>query len=85
MLVAKIESTCLLVGGVETDEDTRKALQALYDIFAANGLGQATFEIVPGQPTRLWVKHKEGAEPDRAMIDDALAGAGDYRLVDGPA
>ncbi len=85
MAVARIDSTRLLVAGVDTDEDAKKALQALYDIFAANGLGQATFEIVPGQATRLWVKHKQGVEPDRGMIAGALAGAGDYRLLDDPA
>ena len=77
----RIESTCFLVEGVTSDDDTKKALQSLYDIFAAHDMGQATFEIVSGEPTRLWIKHKEGAEPDLELIGEALAGAGDYRLI----
>lgn len=78
----RIESTRFLVEGVDSDEDTRRALQSLFDIFAAHGLGQATFEIVPGGPTRLWVKHQEGRAPSRDLIAEALAGAGPYRVVD---
>lgn len=52
------------------------ALQALFDIFADHGLGQATFEIVPGQPTRLWIKHKAPVGSDRSRIAEALARAG---------
>lgn len=83
MRVAKIVSTCFLVEGVHDDRDTKKAMQPLFDIFAANGLGQATFEIVPGEPTRLWIKHKDDVAPTRELIDGALARAGDYRVVEG--
>jgi len=82
MRVARIESTRFLVDGVNTDEDTKKAMQSLFDIFSAHGLGQATFEIVPGEPTRLWIKHKDDASPSKDLIAGALADAGDYRLVD---
>ena len=82
MPVAKIVSTCFLVAGVTDDRDTKKAMQPLFDIFAAHGLGQATFEIVPGEPTRLWIKHKDSVVPSRELIDGALARAGDYRVVD---
>lgn len=81
MPVTKIVSTCFLVEGVTDDRDAKKAMQSLYDIFAEHGLGQATFEIVPGQPTRLWIKHKDSVEPSRELIDQALAGAGSYRTV----
>ncbi len=80
--MARIVATCFLVDGVEGDQDVKKAMQPLFDIFAAHGLGQATFEIVPGEPTRLWVKHKDDAEPSRELIDAALARAGDYRVID---
>ena len=83
MPVAKIVSTCFLVEGVTDDRDTKKAMQPLFDIFAAHGLGQATFEIVPGEPTRLWIKHKDSVQPSRELIDRALARAGSYRVVDG--
>ena len=83
MPVAKIVSTCFLVEGVTDDRDTKKAMQPLFDIFAGHGLGQATFEIVPGEPTRLWIKHKDSVEPSRELIAQALARAGDYRIIDG--
>lgn len=83
MPVAKIVSTRFLVEGVTDDRDTKKAMQPLFDIFARHGLGQATFEIVPGEPTRLWIKHKDTVAPSRELIDEALARAGDYRVVDG--
>lgn len=79
----RIVSTCFLVEGVATDSDTKKALQSLFDIFAVHGLGQATFEIVPGGATRLWIKHKRGSTPSPELIADALAKAGDYRVIDG--
>jgi hypothetical protein len=82
MRVARIVSTRFLVDGVNTDEDTKKAMQSLFDIFSAHGLGQATFEIVPGEPTRLWIKHKDDTSPSKDLIAGALADAGDYRLVD---
>jgi hypothetical protein len=81
--VARIVSTCFLVEGVTDDRDTKRAMQPLFDIFAAHGLGQATFEIVPGEPTRLWIKHKDSVVPTRELIDGALARAGSYRVVDG--
>ncbi|WP_209373332.1 hypothetical protein [Brevibacterium renqingii] len=82
--MAPISSSCFLVEGVTTDRDTKKALQSLYDVFAANGLGQATFEIVPNELTRLWIKHKVGCEPRRETIDSALARAGRYRVISEP-
>ncbi|MDP9823051.1 hypothetical protein J2S59_002860 [Nocardioides massiliensis] len=81
--MTRIESTRFLVEGVDDDSDTKNAMQSLFDIFTAHGLGQATFEIVPGEPTRLWIKHKEGRAPSRQLIAEALAKAGDYRVVDG--
>lgn len=80
----RIVSTRFLIEGVNDDRDTKKAMQPLFDIFTAHGLGQATFEIVPGEPTRLWIKHKVGSTPSRELIAGALTRAGDYRVVDGP-
>jgi len=82
--MAPISSSCFLVEGVATDRDTKRALQSLYDVFAANGLGQATFEVVPDEPTRLWIKHKDGFAPRRETIDAALARAGNYRVISEP-
>ncbi|CAM3887205.1 hypothetical protein [Janibacter anophelis] len=83
MPVARIVTTRFLVEGVHADDDTKAALQALYDIFAQHGLGQATFEIIPGEHTRLWVKHRDDVQPTPELIDEALARAGEYRVVDG--
>lgn len=79
----RIVSTLFLVEGVTDDRDTKRAMQPLFDIFAAHGLGQATFEIVEGEPTRLWVKHKDSVVPSRELISQALAKAGPYRVLDG--
>jgi hypothetical protein len=79
--VATITSTCFLVEGITDDDDAKAALQPLFDIFADHGLGQATFEIVAGEPTRLWVKHKDTVAPSRELIGAALAKAGRYRVV----
>lgn len=80
--MTRIVSTRFLVDGVNDDRDTKLALQSLFDVFTANGLGQATFEIVPGEPTRLWIKHKDDSVPSRELIAGALAEAGDYRVLD---
>lgn len=82
MPVAKIVATRFLVEGVTDDRDVKRAMQPLFDIFAKHGLGQATFEIVPGESTRLWIKHKDTVEPSREVISAALARAGAYRIVD---
>jgi hypothetical protein len=83
MSVPRIVTTRFLVDGVHDDDDTKAALQALYDIFAPHGLGQATFEVIPGEHTRLWVKHRADVQPTPELIDRALTRAGDYRVVDG--
>ncbi|UVE96263.1 hypothetical protein [Dietzia sp. B32] len=69
------------VSGVRTDRDVKKALQALYDIFAEHGLGQATFELTGAEHAQLHVKHPDTVRPDPAIIDRALARAGDFRVV----
>ncbi len=79
--MATIVATCFLVTGITDDDAAKAALQPLFDIFAEHGLGQATFEIVPGEPTRLWVKHKDTVTPDRELIGRALAKAGPYAVV----
>lgn len=76
-----IASTHLRVAGVHDDDDVRRALQRLYDVFAEEGLGQATFELVAGEPASLWIKHKESVTPDVDALNQALAAAGDYRIV----
>lgn len=69
------------VSGVKTDKDVKRALQALYDIFADHGIGQATFEITGDQHAQLVVKHADTVHPDPAIIDQALASAGDFRVI----
>ena len=69
------------VSGVKTDRDVKKALQSLYDIFADNGIGQATFEITGDEHAQLLVKHADTVHPDPEIIGRALARAGDFRVV----
>ena len=78
----RIAETQLQVAGVRTDDDVKKALQPLYDIFADQGMGQATFEITDAPTATLVIKHQESASVDRVAVAAALSSAGDYRLVD---
>lgn len=80
-MTGPIVSTRLRVAGVRDDDDVRRALQALYDVFAEQGLGQATFEVGADDVADLWVKHPESVTPDVAALNDALASAGEYRIV----
>ena len=69
------------VSGVRNDRDVKKALQALYDIFAEHGLGQATFELTGAEHAQMYVKHPDTVRPEPAIIEKALARAGDFRVV----
>ena len=82
MARAHIVSTRFRVRGVRTAKDVRRASQALFDIFASQGLGQAAFEITGDEAADLWIKHPADTRPDRAVIAGALAGAGPYELLD---
>ena len=44
-------------------------------------MGQATVEL-DGRNQRLVVKHKPGQVPDRQVIAEALAQAGNFKLLD---
>lgn len=79
--VDRIAETRLRVAGVHTEAQVVEALQALYDVFAQLGLGGATFETTDAAPAVLIVKHKRSVTPDVAVIDAALARAGDYHVV----
>lgn len=80
-MVDRIVSTKLKVSGVHSDNDVRRALQALYDVFTPLGLGQATFEVTDGHLTQLWVKHLDSVTVDVGALNTALAGAGEFRIV----
>ncbi len=79
--MSEIVSCHFTVSGVRSDRDVKKALQSLYDIFADHGLGQATFEITGDEHAELIVKHLASVDPDPAIIDAALARAGDFRVI----
>ncbi len=70
------------VRGVRDDNDVRKALQALYDIFAEHGMGQATFETTDPDVADLFIKHKASIAPDVDAMNAVLAKAGDYEIVE---
>lgn len=76
-----IVATRLRVEGLRDDNDVRRALQALYDVFADQDLGQATFELHEGELADLWIKHKDDVTPDREALNRALSQAGEYRIV----
>jgi hypothetical protein len=79
----RIVSTRLRVSGVHTDTEVKAALQALYDVFAELGIGQATFEVT-GAGTGaadLYVKHLDTVTVDVDAINAALKRAGDYQVV----
>ena len=76
-----IVSTRLLVSGVRTTAEVNQALQALYDVFADLGLGQAAFEVTNEAATELWVKHLDSVTVDVDALDVALAQAGNFHIV----
>jgi hypothetical protein len=79
----QIVSTRLQVSGVHTDKEVKLALQALYDVFADLGIGQATFEVTgAGTGTAsLFVKHLNNVTVDVDAVNQALAKAGEFRVV----
>ena len=80
----QIVASRVTVRGIHSDRDVKDALQDLYDIFAAAGLGQATFEVRPDGLADLFIKHQKSVDVDRDVIEKALARAGDFHVVDGP-
>ncbi len=78
-----IVSTRLRVSGVHSDAEVKDALQALYDVFAELGIGQATFEVTgAGTGTAdLFVKHLNTVAVDVDALNAALKRAGDYQVV----
>lgn len=81
-MTVRLDNTTLRVRGIKDDNDVRKALQSLYDMFADAGLGQATFEIEGTDVAELHIKHRHDVTVDRAEIQKALSEAGGYTLVD---
>ncbi|HJE52415.1 MAG TPA: hypothetical protein K8V15_10670 [Tessaracoccus flavescens] len=81
--MSEIVSSKFQVTGLNGPYDVKRALQGLYDVFAEQGMGQATFEITEGQEAAdLFVKHKADVTPDREVIRKALADAGAFVLLD---
>lgn len=69
------------IAGVRDDLEVKAIMQQLYDIFTAQGIGQAAVELA-GAEQRLVVKHRPDQEPDRQAIADAMARAGNFKLLD---
>jgi hypothetical protein len=76
-----IASTNLRVSGVRTQADVTAALQALYDVFADLGLGQAAFEVTDSETADLFIKHLETVTVDVDAVNTALMQAGDFHIV----
>lgn len=77
----QIVSTRLLVSGVRTTTEVNRALQALYNVFADLGLGQAAFEVTNEATAELWIKHLDSVTVDVDALNVALARVGDFRIV----
>ena len=74
-------STTFQIRGLKDDDDVKRVLQRLYDSFAAQGMGQATIEMTEDYQ-QLVVKHQPDRTPDKAVIAEALQGAGGFELLD---
>ncbi len=74
----EIENTTFVIIGMDTAEDARIVKDRLYHM---GGLGGVATEIVPGGPSRIHIKHKAEITLDRALIEEVLRAAGDYRLA----
>ena len=76
--MSDIENTTFVIIGMDTADDARIVKDRLYHM---GGLGGVATEIVPGQQSKIHIKHKAAITLDRALIEEVLRAAGDYRLA----
>lgn len=73
-----MQSTTFVIIGMDTADDARIVKDRLYHM---GGIGGVATEIIPGEQSRLFLKHKDDITLDRALIEAVLREAGDYQLV----
>lgn len=73
-----MQNTTFVIVGMDTADDARIVKDRLYHM---GGLGGVATEIVPGGQSRIHIKHKATITLDRALIEEVLRAAGDYRLA----
>ncbi|NHU86380.1 hypothetical protein GWK18_12505 [Kocuria sp. JC486] len=70
-------TTVYELDGVSSDADTKKVKSKVYDV---DGVGAVAFEITPEQ-TLMFLKHKEDVVLDSTAIGQAVASAGEFRVL----
>ena len=73
-----MKNTTFVIIGMDTADDARIVKDRLYHM---GGLGGVATEIVPGGQSFIHIKHKDHITLDRALIEEVLQDAGDYRLA----
>ncbi|HLS49997.1 MAG TPA: hypothetical protein VK024_08370 [Actinomycetaceae bacterium] len=76
--MTEMRNTTFVILGMNTPDDARVVKDRLYHM---GGLGGVATEIVPGGQSRIHLKHKSEITLDRALIEEVLRDAGDYRLA----
>lgn len=72
-----VATTFTLAGEPRTERQLRSIWHA---VAALPEIGAIAFEVVPGEPSRMIIKHKESVVLDRDAIGAAVRGAGPYDL-----
>ncbi|WP_022870065.1 hypothetical protein [Yaniella halotolerans] len=73
-----ITSTIYLLAGELSNAATRSIKGRVYQVPCVGGIA---FEVVPGQDTRMIIKHKDDEPLDRGQLEAAVAKAGNYQLL----
>lgn len=73
-----IISTIYTLAGELSNAATRSIKGQVYRVPRVGGV---SFEVVPGQDTRMIIKHKDNEPVVREELEAAVAKAGDYQLI----
>lgn len=78
-MAARLTATAFTLVG---EPRTERQLRAIWHSVAAlPDIGAIAFEVEPGVPSRMIIKHKESVVLDRDAIGDAVRAAGPYDLA----
>ncbi|HIY87008.1 MAG: hypothetical protein L0K41_05030 [Yaniella sp.] len=73
-----ITSTIYILAGELSNAATRSIKGQVYQVPRVGGI---SFEVVPGQDTRMIIKHKDDEPVARGDLEAAVAKAGKYQLL----